>query len=62
MEAWLRFVNVLSNSGMYFVVPLVGTTLASAPSVEAALYSMTIGLILSASREGLDYVREQRQT
>jgi len=46
---------------MYFVVPLAGTTLADAPSLVASLYSMLIGLILSASREGLDFVRLQER-
>jgi hypothetical protein len=29
--------------------------------VEASIYSMAIGMILSASREGLDYVRVQER-
>ena len=57
----VRVINILGNSGMYFVAPLAGTTLAMAPSIEASLYSMLIGLILSASREGLDYVRSQER-
>jgi len=59
MITWkVRIVNILSNSGIYFITPLAGTTLASSPSVEASLYTMMIGTILSASREGLDYVRQ----
>ena len=46
---------------MYFVTPLVGTTLAQSPSVEASVYTMLIGIILSASREGLDYVRQKER-
>ncbi len=57
----IRIVNILANSGMYFVAPLAGTTLAMAPSIEASLYSMLIGLILSASREGLDHVRQEER-
>ena len=56
-----RLINIFSNGGMFFVTPLVGTTLAQSPSVEAALYSMLIGIILSASREGLDYVKQQER-
>jgi len=56
-----RLVNIFANSGMYFVTPLVGTTLAQVPSVEASVYSMVIGMVLSASREGLDYVRIQER-
>lgn len=57
----IRLINILANSGMYFVIPLAGASLAMAPSLEAATYSMLIGLILSASREGLDYVRTQER-
>lgn len=60
--AWkVRIINILGNSGMYFVAPLAGTTLANSPSVEASLYSMLIGLILSASRESLDFVRQEER-
>jgi hypothetical protein len=60
MTKWqVRLVNILSNSGMYFVVPYIGSAVITVPSLEIALFSGTIGLILSASREGLDYVREQ---
>lgn len=61
MSNWkVRLINIFANSGMYFIVPLAGTTIAEAPSLIAAIYSMMIGTILSASREGLDYVREQQ--
>ena len=61
MSNWkVRVINIFANSGMYFIVPLAGSTIAEAPSLAAALYSMLIGTILSASREGLDYVREQQ--
>lgn len=56
-----RLINIVSNGGMYFVTPLVGTTLAQAPNIDASIYSMVIGMILSASREGLDYVRQQER-
>ena len=58
---YTRLINILANSGMYFVVPLAGTSLAMAPSIEGSLYSMLIGMVLSASREGLDYVRQQER-
>jgi hypothetical protein len=51
----------MSNSGLYFVIPYTGSALAQVPSFEIAIFSMTIGLVLSASREGLDYVREQNR-
>ncbi len=56
-----RLINIFSNGGMYFVTPLVGTTLAQSPSIEAALYTMIVGIILSASREGFDHVRQQER-
>ena len=59
--AFTRIINIFANAGMYFVAPLVGTSLDGAPSLAAALYTMLIGMILSASREGLDYVRQQER-
>jgi len=56
-----RLINIFANGGIYFVLPLVGTTLAQAPSIEGALYTMVVGLILSASREGLDHVKERER-
>jgi len=56
-----RIINILSNGGMYFVTPLVGTTLAQVQSIEASIYTIIIGMVLSASREGLDYVRQQER-
>jgi len=62
MTHWkVRLVNVLSNSGMYFVLPYIGSAIADVPSLLTAVFTGAIGLILSASREGLDYVREQQR-
>jgi hypothetical protein len=52
-------VNILSNTGMYFIIPYIGSAIAQLPSLEIASFSAIVGLILSTSREGLDYVREQ---
>ena len=54
-----RLINILANTGMYFIIPYTGSAVVAAPSLEIAFFSMIIGLILSASREGLDYVRVQ---
>jgi len=54
-----RIINILANTGMYFIIPYTGSAVAATPSLEIATFSMIIGLILSASREGLDYVRMQ---
>jgi hypothetical protein len=60
MISWTtRTINILSNSGMYFVIPYTGSAIAQLPSFEIASFSAIIGLVLSASREGLDFVREQ---
>jgi len=56
-QRWLR---IMGNTGMYFVSPLAGTTLAQAPSIEASLYSCLVGFIISASREALDAAKEKR--
>ena len=61
MNLTTRLINIFSNCGIFFITPLAGTALAQAPSIEAAFYSMMIGLILSASREGLDFVREKER-
>lgn len=61
MISWTtRTINIFSNAGMYFVIPYTGSALAQIPSLEIASFSALIGLVLSASREGLDYVREQQ--
>ena len=57
----LRSINILANAGQWFVIPYAGTAIASIPSLEVAAFTMMIGVIMSASREGLDYVREQSQ-
>ena len=54
-----RLINILANTGMYFIIPYTGSAIAQVPSLEIAFFSMIIGLVLSASREGLDYVRMQ---
>ncbi len=51
--------RIAGNTGIYFVTPLAGTTLAHAPSIEASIYCCAIGFILSASRELLDYGRQK---
>jgi hypothetical protein len=47
--------RVLGNSGTYFTAPYLGSTLAGIPSLEIALYTAIIGLILSTSRELIEY-------
>jgi|TARA_Y100001936_G_scaffold95299_1_gene93703 hypothetical protein len=47
--------RVIGNSGMFFVTPYLGSTIAGLPSLEIALYTTLIGLILSTSRELIEY-------
>lgn len=54
----VRTVNILANSGMYFAIPYAGSAIAQVPSIEVAGFSMMIGLIISASKEGLEFVKE----
>lgn len=49
--------RVIGNSGMFFVTPYLGSTIAGIPSLEIALYTTLIGLILSTSRELIEYGR-----
>ncbi len=47
--------RVIGNSGMFFVTPYLGSTIAGIPSLEIALYTTLIGWILSTSRELIEY-------
>tara|TARA_R110000824_G_scaffold119329_1_gene273363 strand:+ start:299 stop:514 length:216 start_codon:yes stop_codon:yes gene_type:complete len=52
--------RVIGNSGMFFVTPYLGSTIAGVPSLEIALYTTLIGLILSTSRELIEYGRGRK--
>ncbi len=48
--------RVLGNAGMYFVAPYAGSGLAEGiPNMEIAAFTALVGLILSASREAIEY-------
>jgi hypothetical protein len=48
--------RVIGNSGMYFVAPYIGSGVATGiPNIETALFTTVIGLILSGSRELIEY-------
>lgn len=51
--------RVIGNAGMYFVTPYAGSTLAGVPSLEIAFFTALIGLILSTSRELVEYGKER---
>lgn len=62
MISWtIRIGNVLANTGQWFAIPYAGTALAQVPSLEVAGFSAMIGIILSATREWFDYVREKQR-
>ena len=51
--------RIFGNAGMYFVSPYTGSAIVGAPNLEIALWTMTIGIILSASREVLDAAKQK---
>ena len=55
MDMKKAIARVLGNSGRYFVTPYVGSAIAGVPSLEIALYTAIIGLVLSTSRELIEY-------
>lgn len=52
--------RVLGNTGLYFVTPYAGSAMAGYPSIETALFTALIGLVLSASRELVEYGKERK--
>jgi len=52
--------RILGNSGLYFVTPYAGSALAGAPSIETAIFTALIGLILSTSRELIEHGKERK--
>jgi hypothetical protein len=52
--------RVIGNTGLYFVTPYAGSAMAvGAPSVETAIFSAIIGLILTSSRELVEYGKQR---
>jgi len=47
--------RVIGNTGLYFVTPYAGSAMAGLPSIETALFTSLIGLILSTSRELVEF-------
>lgn len=53
--------RILGNSGMYFIAPYAGSGLANGiPSVEIAGFTALVGLVISASRELIEYGKERK--
>lgn len=53
------FARVLGNAGMYFVAPYMGSAMAGIPSLETAAFTTLIGLVLSSSRELIEYGKQR---
>jgi hypothetical protein len=51
--------RIMGNAGMYFVTPYTGSALAGAPSLDIAAFTALVGLILSASRELIEYGKQR---
>lgn len=51
--------RIFGNAGIYFVAPYFASIAAGLPSVEIALWTTLIGLILSTSRELIEYGRRK---
>jgi len=52
--------RIFGNTGLYFVTPYAGSAMAGYPSVETALFTALIGLIISTSRELIDYGKTRK--
>lgn len=48
--------RIFGNAGMYFVAPYIGSGVATGvPNLETAGFTTLVGLILSSSRELIEY-------
>lgn len=60
MQVKYPIARVLGNAGIFFVTPYLGSTLAGVPSVETAAWSVLVGLVLSSSREVIEFGKIKR--
>ena len=51
--------RIIGNAGLFFVAPYTGSAIIGTPNIEIALWTMTIGLILSSSREMLENAKSK---
>jgi hypothetical protein len=51
--------RILGNTGAYFVTPYAGSAMAGLPSVETAIFTALIGLILTTSRELVEFGKQR---
>jgi len=60
--SWKKSVaRIVGNAGVFFASGLGGSILATTPALELGLWVMTFGLIISTSRELLEYAREKER-
>lgn len=60
MDIRYPLARIIGNAGIFFVTPYTGSVLAGAPSLETALWSVLIGLVLSTSREVIEFGKIKR--
>lgn len=60
MEVRYPIARIIGNAGIFFVTPYIGSTLAGSPSLDTALWSVLIGLVLSTSREAIEFGKIKR--
>lgn len=60
MEIKYPLARILGNAGIFFVTPYLGSAIEGMPSFGIALWTMIIGLILSASRETIEFGKIKR--
>jgi len=58
--AWKPIARIFGNTGTYFVATYAGTAVAGLASLEIAGFTALIGLIISTSRELLEYGKQRR--
>jgi hypothetical protein len=52
--------RIFGNTGLYFVTPYAGSAMAGLPSIETAAFTAIIGLILTTSRELVEYGKQRK--
>ena len=60
MQVKYPIARVLGNAGIFFVTPYLGSTLAGAPSVDTAIWSVLVGVVQSSSREVIEFGKIKR--
>lgn len=60
MEIRYPIARIFGNAGIFFVTPYIGSAMEGTPSFGIALWTMLIGLIISASREAVEFGKIKR--